>query len=108
MPDNQERRPTERPERRPAEEQRGATRMSQPAQDAEMLEAVGGSRLQPNPGQGQTGTPVNRAFEHSEGEQRSETLMGGQWADTLMEGRPEATPPAPPQSSSDESGKDNS
>ena len=96
MPEDrqQRREPVEQPERRIKESE--STRMSQPAHDAEMLEAVGGSRPQTNPGTGPSGVPTNRAAELTGDMVREEALMEGQF-----EVMP-PTPPTPPQSSPSE------
>ena len=85
-PDKQPRESTERSERRSIESE--VTKMSGPAQDADLLEAVGGARPPTDTKPGQTGGPINKSHELAGDEQRGEVLM---------EGRPEATPPAPPQ-----------
>ena len=83
MPDKQQRKPTPRPERSLDKAVPDATRMAGAAQDGDILEAVGGSRPQTNPGPGQTG-PINKSHELA-GDTRQ--------LETLTEGQREAAPP---------------
>ena len=98
-PDKQPRESTERSERQLTESE--ATKMSAPAQDADLLLAVGGARPPTtDSGTGQTGGPINRAADLA-----ADVIHG----EVLMEGKPEATPPTPPQKpSSDQAEKSDS